>query len=99
MKQTITGLNKLKVNLDVLLNELKNTPEVLAEAIQTILRKNGYENAYEILKKLTRGKNISMIEIRKFIEKLDINNEDKERLLELEPQNYVGLASKLVNML
>lgn len=99
IKQTIIGLNKLKVNFDVLINELKNTPEVLAEAIQTILRKNGYENAYEILKQLTRGKNISMIEIREFVEKLDIDENDKARLLMLEPQNYIGLADKLVNML
>ncbi len=95
MKQTITGLNKVKVNEEHLLQELSNTPEVLAEAIQTVLRKNGVENAYEILKGLTRGKDISMDDIHKFIEELEINQDDKERLLKLEPQNYVGLAEKI----
>ncbi len=95
MKQTITGLNKVKVNEEHLLQELNNTPEVLAEAIQTVLRKNGVENAYEILKGLTRGKDISMDDIHKFIEELEINQDDKERLLKLEPKNYVGLAEEI----
>lgn len=99
IKQTVVGINKLKVNEEVLLNELNNTPEVLAEAIQTILRKNGYENAYEMLKQLTRGKNISMIEIKNFVNSLEIDSDDKKRLLELEPKHYIGLASNLVNML
>lgn len=97
IKQTIIGINKLKVNREFLIGELQRTPEVLAEAIQTVLRKNGYENAYEILKGLTRGKHISMVEVREFVEKLEISSVDKERLLELKPENYLGLADKLVD--
>ena len=99
IKQTIIGINKLKVNREFLIGELQRTPEVLAEAIQTVLRKNGYENAYEILKGLTRGKHISMVEVREFVEKLEISSVDKERLLGLKPENYLGLADKLVDLL
>ncbi|MCI9178205.1 MAG: adenylosuccinate lyase [Clostridia bacterium] len=95
VKQCITGLNKLEVNKNKLMQELQNTPEVLAEAMQTILRKNKVENAYEILKHLTRGKQISLQEMRKFIQKLSIDENDKQVLLELTPQNYIGLASSL----
>ena len=99
IKQTIIGINKLKVNMDFLINELHDTPEVLAEAIQTVLRKNGYDDAYQILKGLTRGKHISMKEIKEFVEGLDIDTTDKERLLALEPEKYLGLADKLVDLL
>ena len=96
IKQSIIGLNKLHVNEDHLRKELENTPEVLAEAVQTILRKNKYENAYELLKQMTRGKKITLEEIRKFVKELDIDEEDKKRLLELTPEKYIGLAQKLV---
>lgn len=95
IKQTIIGINKLTVNEKKLRKELQNTPEVLAEAIQTILRKNGYENAYEVLKKLTRGKNISLEAIRDFVKNLNISQNDKEMLLNLTPENYLGLAKIL----
>lgn len=98
IKQSIKGISKLNVNEKVLREELQNTPEVLAEAVQTILRKNRYENAYETLKSITRGKNISMKEMKNFIENLEINKKDKENLLKLEPENYTGLASKLVEI-
>ena len=99
IKQSIIGLKKLHVNEEYLKKELENTPEVLAEAVQTILRKNKYDNAYELLKEMTRGKNVTLDEIRKFIEKLDLDKEDKDRLLELTPEKYIGLASELVKLL
>jgi len=95
LKQSKIGLNKLHINEEKLLNELKETPEVLAEAVQTVLRKNHYENAYEILKGLTRGKRISKQDIEDFIKTLEIDNKDKEKLLELSPEKYLGLAEKL----
>ena len=98
IKQTIIGMNKVSVNETKLREELKNTPEVLAEAVQTILRKNGYENAYEILKGMTRGKNISMEQMRFFITTLEIDEKDKETLLKLEPEDYIGVASKLASL-
>ena len=99
IKQSIIGLKKLHVNEEYLKKELENTPEVLAEAVQTILRKNKYENAYELLKEMTRGKKVTLDEIRKFIEKLELDKEDKNRLLELTPEKYIGLASELVKLL
>ena len=85
IKQTIIGINKSTVNEERLRDELNNTPEILAEAVQTILRKNGFENAYEVLKGLTRGKNITLKEIREFVSNLDINKTDRETLLNLTP--------------
>ena len=95
IKQTIIGINKVVVNEEKIRDELQNTAEILAEAVQTILRKNGYENAYETLKEMTRGKNISLEYIRNFVRKLKIDEKDKERLLNLTPEKYIGLAEKL----
>ena len=95
IKQTIIGINKLRVNKEFLEQELDNNPEILSEAIQTILRKNGNENAYELLKELTRGKKVTLEELRDFIQKLDIDENDKERLLKLKPQDYIGLAEEI----
>lgn len=95
IKQTIKGISKVKANEEFLRDELENTPEILAEAVQTILRKNGYADAYEILKGMTRGKKISLQEMREFIKDLEINEKDKKILLNLEPNDYVGLAGEL----
>lgn len=96
IKQTIKGIGKVKANDEFLKEELNNTPEILAEAVQTILRKNGYKNAYEILKNMTRGRNITIQEMRGFIQKLEIDETDKNVLLNLKPQDYLGLAEELV---
>lgn len=98
VKQTITGINKVKVNEEYLIEELRNTPEILAEAIQTILRKNKYDNAYETLKNMTRGKKITLEEIYEFVQELEIDNKDKENLLNLKPEDYIGLAEKLARI-
>lgn len=95
IKQTIIGINKLRVNKEFLEQELDNNPEILSEAIQTILRKNGNENGYELLKELTRGKKVTLEELRDFVQKLEIDENDKERLLKLKPQNYIGLAEEI----
>lgn len=98
INQTIKGFSKMEVNKSKLEKELEEAPEVLAEAIQTILRKNKYNNAYEMLKELTRGKEISLEEIRKFVNNLDINESDKQVLMSLTPAKYIGLAEKLTNI-
>lgn len=98
IKQTIKGFSKMEVNKEKLEKELEEAPEVLAEAIQTILRKNKYNNAYEMLKELTRGKEISLEEIRKFVSNLDINESDKQILMNLSPSKYIGLAEKLAKL-
>ena len=97
VKETLTGLNKIIVNKDLLVNELNNHYEVLTEAIQTVLRKNKVNNAYELLKELSRGKELTKEDIENFVKKLDIPNEDKERLLNLSPSNYIGLSEEIVN--
>ena len=95
MKQSVCGIKRVHANEFVLAEDLRKNPEILAEAIQTILRKNGYEKAYDILKNMTRGKEVTLLEIREFINGLDIDETDKGNLLELTPENYTGLASKL----
>lgn len=89
----------MEVNKSKLEKDLEEAPEVLAEAIQTVLRKNGFNNAYEILKELTRGKEITTCEIRNFVSNLEINEQDKQILMNLSPSNYIGLAKELVNKL
>ena len=97
IKESINGINKLEINKDYLQEELDNNYVILSEAIQTILRKNKQDNAYELLKELSRGKHITKEELHKFIKKLPINNEDKDILLNLEPKTYIGLSEIIVN--
>lgn len=94
-KQTMKATKKIEANIQELEEDLKNNPEVISEAIQTVLRKNGVANGYEMLKELTRGKRVSLEEFKKFISRLEINKEDKEMLLKLTPENYIGLANKI----
>jgi adenylosuccinate lyase len=90
------GLNKLESNPDRLADDLNNAWEILAEPIQTIMRRYGLPNPYEQLKELTRGKkSISKETIHKFIDGLAIPDNEKKRLRELTPQNYIGIAAKL----
>ena len=97
IEQTIGDLGKVSVNTDKIYYDLNNKWEVLAEPIQTMLRKYGIPDAYDQLKELTRGKNISKESIQEFIESLDvISDEDKATLLALTPSTYTGLASKIV---
>lgn len=77
------GLRKLSVNREVLADELHAHPEVLTEAIQTVMRKNGFGDAYERMKALSRGKRVTWEELRVFVSKLEITKEDKKRLLGL----------------
>ncbi len=95
IKQTIKGFSKVEVNVDILNEELEKYPEVISEAIQTILRKNNYENGYELLKEFSRGEKHTLNDYRKFIESLQIEEYDKKKLLKLTPKMYVGLAEKL----
>ena len=89
------GFSKIQVNTKTIIDDLENHPEVLAEAVQTIMRKCGIEKPYEKLKELTRGKKLTLSELRSFIKKLDIPDEEKEKLLHLTPASYLGIAKKL----
>ena len=97
IKETVTGLNKIIVNSDILKDELDNHYEVLAEAIQTVLRKNKVPKAYETLKELSRGKELTKKDIQSFIKKLDIDDNDKKILLNLTPSDYIGLAKEITD--
>ena len=70
---------------------------MLTEAIQTVLRKNKIDNAYELLKELSRGKTITKKDINEFINKLNINGEDKKILFNLKPSDYIGLSKLIVD--
>ncbi|MBW3637631.1 MAG: adenylosuccinate lyase, partial [Armatimonadetes bacterium] len=89
------GLNKLELNAAKLEADLDNAWEVLAEPIQTVMRKAGHDNPYEKLKELTRGADMNEGTIRNFIKDLELPADDKTRLLELTPSKYVGLAARV----
>ena len=89
---TIKGLNKLLLNKSAFDKDLKNNWAVVAEAIQTILRREGYPNPYEALKALTRNNDvIDEVAIHKFINELDVSEHIKEELYAITPDNYTGL--------
>ncbi len=92
---TLKGLNKLEVNADKLDADLDQAWEVLAEAIQTVMRVHGLPKPYEQLKALTRGKGITQRKLQAFVGKLDLPAKDKDRLMKLSPQTYTGLAEQL----
>jgi len=95
-KSLMNGLQKVEINEDKLAEDLNDNWEVLTEPIQTVLRKNKIEGAYEKLKELSRGKKLTDKEISAFVKQLKIPEGDKKRLLSLTPGNYTGLAQKLV---
>ncbi len=96
-KSTMKGLSKCEVNKKVIQADLEGRWELLAEPIQTVMRKNSIPDSYEKLKELTRGKEgITKATIQKFIKFLKISAGDKKVLLSLTPEKYVGLAEKLV---
>jgi len=92
----IKGNEKLQINKDALRNDLDDNWEILAEAIQTVMRRYNIPNAYEQMKDLTRGLSIDSVKLQQFINLLDIPDEAKKRLINLTPQNYTGLATQLV---
>lgn len=91
----LRGLNKLEVNPARMADDLDHNWEVLAEPVQTVMRRYGIENPYEQLKELTRGKGISKEALREFIDGLAIPQDAKDRLLAMTPATYVGLAARL----
>ena len=86
------GLKKLEVNKSTIDGDLNNHWEIIAEGIQTILRRYGYPNPYETLKQFTRGKSgLKQEDFINFIESLNVNDEIKDKLLALSPQTYCGV--------
>ena len=89
------GLDKLEVDATGLTEDLLGSPEVLSEAVQTVMRRHGIHDAYEQLKALTRGQGVTADQLGEFIAGLDIPDEARARLAELTPAGYIGLAAKL----
>ena len=95
LKSLNKGIDKLiinKINID---KDLDNSFEVLTEAVQTVMRKYLLDNGYELMKELSRGKNLSKEDLHQFIDTLAIPGEEKNALKKLTPRNYIGLADKL----
>ncbi len=96
IKSLLKGINKLEIDETIISDDIENRWEVLAEAIQTVMRRYGIPEPYEKLKALTRGNDINESILADFIKLLDIPQDAKQELLELTPSKYTGLASKLI---
>lgn len=94
---SLKGMSKLDINDAHLREELSNNWEVLAEPIQTVMRRYGLPAPYEQLKALTRGKRIDEKSLMQFIDSLELPTKEKARLKQMTPINYVGLAAQLAN--
>lgn len=98
-ESAMKGLGKLETNPQRLAEDLDNCWEVLAEPVQTVMRRYGVPNPYEQLKELTRGKGITKEALREFITKLEIPADAKARLMEMTPSSYIGKAVELAERL
>ena len=99
LSSLIKGLNKLQINKKVINQDLENAWEVLTEAIQTVMRKHHMEGGYEVMKKISRGKNIKKEDLHAIINSLDIPSAEKNKLLKLTPSTYLGLSNKLAKQI
>jgi adenylosuccinate lyase len=95
IQQTLQGLARIDLDRDAALRHVQAHPEVLAEAIQTILRAEGVNNPYDLLKTLTRGASLSMDNLHTWIDDLDLQDAIKVRLHGLTPTAYIGLAEAI----
>jgi adenylosuccinate lyase len=91
-QSTLRGISKLQVNAKALNNTLDNNWEVLAEPIQTVMRRYGIEKPYEKLKELSRGHKLTEADVKSFINTLEIPQEAKDQLISLTPMSYIGNA-------
>ncbi len=99
-QSTMKGLGKLQLREENLASDLDNAWEVLAEPIQTVMRKAGIEKPYEKLKDLTRGQaRITQETIQEFVQTLELDEADKQRLLEMSPASYIGMAERIAENL
>ena len=95
IEQTMKGLARIDLNHGVLRAVVANTPEVLAEAYQTVLRAAGVENPYELLRNLTRGETVALENLHAWIDRLGVPGDVAERLKSLRPVEYIGLAPEI----
>ncbi|MFA9414884.1 adenylosuccinate lyase [Natrinema sp. HArc-T2] len=95
--KTAAGLSKVVPNEHVMRDELESTPEIIGEAVQTILRREGQADAYERVKAVTRGKDVTIEDFREMFDELDVDEDVREELHTLTPAGYTGVASELVD--
>jgi len=95
LSSLIKGLSKVTPNKELINHELNNNWEVLTEAVQTVMRYEGIDNAYEQLKDLSRGQKLNKKTYIEFVNNLKISNKSKKKLIELTPATYIGLAKSL----
>jgi len=98
IQASLKGISKLQINVDAIEADLNANWEVLAEPIQTVMRRYGIEKPYEKLKELTRGQRITPEQMQTFIEKLEIPDDAKTALLALTPRTYIGYAEQLAKI-
>lgn len=96
IRSALRGLGKIEASEEAMRGELAGAWEVLAEAVQTVMRKKGGDDPYDQLKALTRGAGIDEQRLREFVAGLDLDAADRQRLLDLTPEAYVGLAAQVV---
>jgi adenylosuccinate lyase len=94
-----TGLGKVVPNEQVMREDLGTTPEVIGEAVQTVLRREGHTDAYERVKALTRGEAVTLADFRDLFAELDVPASVREELRALTPAGYTGVAEELVDEL
>jgi adenylosuccinate lyase len=99
LQSALKGMSKVDISQTAIDADLLDAWEVLAEPIQTVLRKANYPNPYEKLKELTRGVKMSQADIQAFVDSLPISDADKARLREMTPASYIGMASDLVEFI
>ncbi|MFC6737080.1 lyase family protein, partial [Halolamina salina] len=98
-RKTAAGLEKVVPNEQVMREELEATPEIIGEAVQTILRREGDTEAYERVKELTRGRRVTLADFRDLFDELDVDESVREELRALTPAGYTGVADELVDEL
>jgi adenylosuccinate lyase len=95
--KTTAGLGKVVPNEQVMRDDLESTPEIIGEAVQTILRREGRADAYEQVKALTRGRDVTLEDFRELFDDIDVDDDVREELRELTPATYTGVANELVD--
>ncbi len=95
--KTASGLSKVVPTEQVMREELRETPEIIGEAVQTILRREGQADAYERVKDVTRGQDVTIEDFRELFDELDVSDAVREELHALSPEGYTGVASELVD--
>lgn len=97
-QSTVKGLERLEIDAERLMSDLEAHPEILAEAIQTKLRALGHAAPYEALKQATRGESVTLSDLHRLIESLDLDEKTRAELLALRPEGYIGYAPRMAEM-